>query len=391
MKNLYKIFFIPLVFSLLLFACIRSEPPNIEADILECSVPDLPEAVQYGAKIINPGKGSDRISIWISADYEVGMLSPEFVLTPGATIFPASGTALDFSNEQEQKYIVTSENGQWKKEYTVVVRPRFILVADKDGDGKSKSFHFENYQKYDGNYNFQQFYEESLLGKKDFIWGSGNLGFALTNANAPAENYPTYATKEGKNGSAVRLVTRSTGAFGAMVKMPIAAGNLFLGSFEIAQALSAPLQATRFGVPYMMGEPLEINFWYKFQGGTYKDKDGVEQQDFPSIYAVLFEPEVIAGEPVLLDGANVRTASNILSIADLDLEPAQVISSDNIETAGFSYGSIQFVSRKAIDAQKLANGDYYITVVFASSKRGDYFEGFVGNTLIVDEVTLITK
>ena len=387
MRKLQKIFFVS--FSLLLFACIQKEPLNIEADILECTVSDLSESVQYGAKRIKPSKESTRISIWISDDCEVGMLSPEFVLTQGATISPVSGTTLDFSNEQEQKYVVTSEDGRWKKEYTVVVRPRLVLVADEDGNGKSKSFHFENHQKFEGKYNFHQFYEESLSDKKDFIWASGNLGFALTNAIAPAENYPTFATSEGKNGSAVRLVTRSTGAFGAMVGLPIAAGNLYLGGFDVAQALKAPLQATHFGVPYMMGEPLELNFWYKFQGGTFTDKSGVEQQDFPSIYAVLFEPEVEDDEIVLLNGANVLTANNILSAAELN--PSQVICSDNIETAEFSYGSIQFVPRKEIDAQKLAAGDYYITIVFSSSKRGDYFEGFVGSTLIVDEVTLMTK
>jgi len=389
MKKLYKIVSISFAVPLLFFACIQGEPLNIEADILECTVPDLPKAVQYGAKIIKPSKGSNRISILVFDDYEVGVLSPEFVLTSGATIFPISGTALDFSNEQEQKYIVTSEDGQWTKEYIVRVRPPYNVTADEDGDGKSKSFHFENYQKFDGKYNFYQFYEESLSGEKEFIWDSGNLGYALTNSNIPAENYPTFATNKGKNGSAVRLVTRSTGAFGAMAGMPIAAGNLFLGSFEIAQALSAPLQATRFGVPYRMGEPLELNFWYKFQGGSYKDKNGVAQLDFPSIYAVLFEPEIKNDEIVLLNGANVRTASNILSIAELD--PAQVIRSNNIETAEFSYASIDFVPHKTIDALKLANSNYYITIVFASSHRGQLFEGFVGNTLIVDEVKLISK
>ena len=388
MKELYKIIFISLALPLLLSACIQNEPLGIEADILECTVPDLPKEVQYGVKTIKPGKGSNRISIWIYDDCKVGVLSPEFVLTQGATIFPANGTALDFSNEQEQKYIVTSEDGKWKKEYTLVVRPRFVLTADEDGDGKTKSFHFENYQKFDGKYNFHQFFEKSLSGKKDFIWGSGNLGFALTNANAPAENYPTFATCEGKNGSAVRLVTCSTGVFGARVGMPIASGNLFLGSFSAGIALTAPLQATQFGVPYMMGEPVELNFWYKYQGGTFRDKNDVEQADFPDVYAVLFEPEMKDNEAVLLNGTNVLTANNILSAAQLD--PAQVIRSDNIETTGFSYSSIQFIPRKEINAQKLANGDYYITIVFASSYRGQHFEGAVGNTLIVDEVRLIT-
>lgn len=388
MKHLYPIL-ISLTSFLLVHACIQDEPLNIEADIVACAVPNLPEGVQYGAQTIKPNKGRNQITIWIKDTYEVGELSPEFELTQGATIVPASGTMLDFSNKREHTYIVTSENRQWKKEYTVVVSPRFALMADEGSDGKTKSFHFEHYQKFEGNYKFQQFYEESSLGKKEFIWSSGNLGFALTNASAPAEKYPTFATSAGKNGSAVCLVTRSTGSLGAMVKMPIAAGNFFLGSFDISQALTNSLMAPQFGVPYMMGEPLEIRFWYKFQGGTFKDKNGVEQQDFPSIYAVLFEPEIVNDEVVLLNGGNVLTASTIVSAAEF--KASQVIRSDDIETAEFSYGSIQFVPRKEIDAQKLANGDYYITIVFASSFKGDMFEGAIGNTLIVDEVQLITR
>ncbi|MCL2328759.1 MAG: PCMD domain-containing protein [Bacteroidetes bacterium] len=390
MKSLYKFFSISLVSSLLLCACIQDEPLNMEADILEVNVPDLPENIRFGTERIKPDKGTNQIEILIKANGKVGELSPEFILTEGATISPASGTTLDFSGFNGQKYTVTSENRKWTKEYTVRVVPPYIMTADNGGNGKTKSFGFNHYQKFDGDYNFHEFYEEAASGRKDFIWGSGNLGFALTNKNTQAENYPTFAIAEGKSGSAACLVTRSTGLFGAMVGMPIATGNLFLGSFDVSQAIKTPLLATQFGVPYMMNEPVEVQFLYKFQGGTFKDKNGVEQQDYPSIYAVLFEPEVTGdGEIILLNGENVRTASNIISIAELDT--AQIIRSKDIATAEFTQCSIQFVLRKAFDAQKLANGNYYITIVFASSCRGEYFEGFVGNTLIVDEVILITK
>ena len=377
-----------LLFPLFFAGCIQDEPLGIEADILEVIVPDLPEAVQLGARTIRLSKNISRINIWVSDDFEAGALSPEFVLTRGATIYPPSGTTRDFSNEQEQTYIVTSEDGNWYREYIVVVRPKFVFTADPTGDGKTRTFRFENYQTFEGNFNFHEFYEISPTGNKDFVWASGNLGFALTNSVAPAESYPTFAVSN-ENGSAVQLVTRSTGSFGAMVGMPIASGNLFLGTFDMTRALAAPLQATRFGVPYAMGEPLELNFWYKFQGGYFEDEHGVEQRDFPSVYAVLFKPEIVDNDAVLLDGSNVLTADNIISVALLD--PSQVIHSENIETAEFSFASIPFVPRRAIDAQRLANREYYITIVFASSHRGQYFEGAVGNTLIVNEVTLVSR
>lgn len=38
--------------------------------------------------------------------------------------------------------------------------------------------------------------------------------------------------------------------FGGLVGMPIAAGNLFIGSFDVNNAMSNPLQATKFGLPF---------------------------------------------------------------------------------------------------------------------------------------------
>ena len=54
---------------------------------------------------------------------------------------------------------------------------------------------------------------------------------------------------KGRTGTALRLVTQSTGDLGAAFGKPIAAGNLFVGTFDLASALFNPLAATRFGVP----------------------------------------------------------------------------------------------------------------------------------------------
>ena len=53
----------------------------------------------------------------VKADTDLSKQSPEFTLTPGATISPASGTTRDFS--EPQYYTVTSEDGIWKKRYEV--------------------------------------------------------------------------------------------------------------------------------------------------------------------------------------------------------------------------------------------------------------------------------
>ena len=43
---------------------------------------------------------------------------------------------------------------------------------------------------------------------------------------------------------------------------------------------------------------------------------------------------------------------------------------------------------KTVDPDKLAAGRYCLAIVFASSIRGDYFEGAPGSTLCIDEVEL---
>lgn len=65
-------------------------------------------------------------------------MAPEFVLTEGATIVPASGTMLDFS--KPQTYTVTSQDGLWSKEYTVMVQaPQVVSKYTMDHHRKVKN------------------------------------------------------------------------------------------------------------------------------------------------------------------------------------------------------------------------------------------------------------
>ena len=58
------------------------------------------------------------------------------------------------------------------------------------------------------------------------------------------EDYPTVQVNGGVDGGkCVKLETKDTGSFGSMVKMYIAAGNLFVGSFEVGQALNNAMKA----------------------------------------------------------------------------------------------------------------------------------------------------
>jgi hypothetical protein len=55
--------------------------------------------------------------------------------------------------------------------------------------------------------------------------------------------------------------------------------------------------------------------------------------------------------------------------------------------------SIKFESRngKTIDEKRLKSYGYNFSLVFSSSRRGDIFQGAVGSTLCVDEVSIICE
>ncbi|RXE63727.1 hypothetical protein ED352_14180, partial [Muribaculaceae bacterium Isolate-002 (NCI)] len=136
----------------------------------------------------------------------------------------------DFTSPQT--YTVTSQDGQWKKTYKV----SFISGSP------ATEYHFENIKYYEAadiwnptaepQKKFHIFYDLTNEGT-DMEWSSGNAGFMITNSAAPATDYPTSQAEDGYKGKCAKLVTRSTGSLGAMMKAPLAAGNLFIGEFKI--------------------------------------------------------------------------------------------------------------------------------------------------------------
>ncbi len=99
----------------------------MEADIETATIPEATTLLQD-----EPVIGDNTIIFKLKEFTGVYRFAPEFTLTPGASIKPASGTQLDFT--QPQKYTVTSEDGAWTKVYTV------SFVAD---DTQKRSYSFE--------------------------------------------------------------------------------------------------------------------------------------------------------------------------------------------------------------------------------------------------------
>lgn len=341
-------------------SCIREEAPNAEADILSCTVPgDVLRSV--------PEIGNTSVSLYVRSEADIRNLAPEFTVTEGATIEPASGTVLDFSSPRV--YTVTSEDGLWHKDYTV----RCVL------SNIGTEYDFERVRMEPKNERFQIFYD--VFSEGDTIeWGSANAGYALTGMASSASGYPTTQSEDGYIGKCAKLVTRSTGTFGSWVGMDLAAGNLFIGSFDVSSALSNGLKAPHIGKPFEH-VPTYLSGYYKYKSGDQYMVNGqavAGKRDQCDIYAVFFETDE---NTPYLDGTNALTHPNLVALARI---------SDQRETDEWLHFNIPFVKRegKEVDPEKLRNGVYRLGVVFSSSLKGDLFEGAIGSTLMVDEVKI---
>lgn len=379
-----------LLLPLALSSCIKDEAPNSEADITGVTLADI--TLLLREPVINNN------DITLYANTGDSILAPEFTLTPGATIEPASGTPRKFFTRRmtvthndatdaddttytftstPQQYTVTSEDGGWQKTYTVNVV----------NNATPADFHFDNVRYYDFNGEpiFQIFYE--TVAGQNIDWGSGNAGAMVTlmASNPKYSDFPTSQADDGVSGKCAKLTTISTGALGTMFGAPIAAGNLFLGSFVVnLQDMPA---STHFGIPLRNTAPVSMTGYYKYRPGqTYirlnSTKNGVVEvpgktDDF-AIYAIVYE---VTPEHPYIDGNNSLTSPDIVLKAELK-------AGDHKTGDDWVKFDLPFEPQngKTIDEQKLLQGRYNIAIILSSSEGGARFEGAVGSTLYVDEI-----
>lgn len=99
-------------------ACIQSEPLNAEADIMACKILNAkgsPETNIKGNIIIN----NAQVLAQANPSIDLTKLALEVTLTEGANISPDPARVMDYSHPQ--KFTVTSEDGNWHKEYSVII------------------------------------------------------------------------------------------------------------------------------------------------------------------------------------------------------------------------------------------------------------------------------
>lgn len=388
---------IALIGLLVCFAsCIREEAPNAEADILGCTIPGV-EIREITIDQIPDASSQEHIfniEINLEQKVDVKQLAPEFVLTKGATIVPENGSKHDFTTPQ--KYVVTSEDGHWTKTYVVKIMDVLETVAYS-----FNRFTFEEPALLDKSGRYQVFSAEEMRPSKEdpskndtikMVWGTGNSGYALTDMARTPFEFPTCRSNDGYTGKCIKLETHRTGGFGEMVKMPIAAGNLFIGYFDSSTALTNSLASTKFGMTWEK-EPVAVNGWFKFKSGeTFYELDVTKPPHFMreiagkkdrfNICAVFYES---TSSMKVVDGNNYLDPKN-----ENIIKIAQINPDECIETEEWTRFSIPFEFRagKSVDAQKLADKRYKLAIIFTSSVNGDKFSGAPGSTLLVDEVTI---
>lgn len=379
MRKLFM--YLPMV--LLLGSCIQSEPLNAEADIETCTV--LNANGEKETNIVgNVVKTNNRIMAQANPSIDLSKLSLNVELTEGATISPDPSVLRDYSDPKE--FTVTSQDGEWSKTYTVSI-DTFDMALD---------YNFENFELNDRK-KYQVFYnviDNKGDHFKQYIWASGNAGYSLTGVAKTPEDYPTVSIAEGYVGKGVKLETKSTGNFGAAVGMPIAAGNLFIGSFDVSNAMSDALKATLFGLPFTK-EPVSFTGYYKYKKGpvyAIVGKDGkplpAAGEDCCDIYAVLYESAGL--EKNSLNGSDVLNSDHIVALARLDKPKVHDYNTD-LGKVNYEKFELGFDYKQNFDKAKARNYEYNLAVVFTSSVKGADFFGAVGSTLYVDEVKVICK
>ena len=377
--------------TLSLTSCFKDEPLNAECDIEQAYIHPGPLLKLWFANaadtLVNVQSDQDKIEFTMRPFASLKKQTPEFRLTPGATIQPESGSVHDFT-KGPVTYVVTSEDKQWTRTYQVSIKKGQTAMSNEF------EFEFENAYLNKGYYNWK----ENWNGEELDIWATGNPGFKISNSSAKPEEYPTTMIEEGYQGKGVKLTTQRTSKLADMVKKPIAAGNLFIGQFDATDALRDAMKATKFGRPFSFSsKPVKLEGWYKYQAGekfTDKEMKELDRHDYGTIYAVLYENIDEKGNQIVLYGDNVQSSKQIVALAlvgETHDDNGKVAIGNTPEWHHFSVDFDYQSYGKTIDPLKLKNGGYSLAIVCSSSSDGANFLGAVGSTLWVDSFKLICK
>lgn len=286
-----------------------------------------------------------------------------------ATVSPAQGDVVDFT--EAVPFTVTAEDGTTKV-YSVIAKRSQAEIQLNNSN-------FQDWYEVTGS---KKYYEPGT-NKDETIWGTGNPGVVTLGA----ANVNPYGTPEN-----VHAILKTVELpLGKLLGQGIGAGSMFTGFFKLN--LSNPISSAKFGVPYS-ARPKSFSIKYKYSPGPMV-KDG-KLNNLP----------------------NAKDSCDIaITLTDRSSEPYKQVavawfrSGENVTewksiSPVFKYGTISnpAVYERPKDVYILDNGKErlvpvvygtgnekptHISVVFASSHRGDFFEGAPGSELFVDDLVLI--
>ena len=296
-------------------------------------------------------------------DGDVSALVPTIEVSAGATVTPASGSAVSFASGSAT-FTVVAEDGT-SKTYTVSCNMGSLIQYD-----------FETWATPEGAMSPEVVNPEGWATCNDAVALIKNLG-SLGGITYTGE-YPVRQTTDAHSGSTAAMLesvdTQGGNIFGQTIPK-VTAGSMFLGTFNAFAAMTDPMATTEFGILYDK-KPVKVSGYYKYTpGAEFYNAAGelqADQKDACAISAVLYEVE---SEDETLNGSTIYTSDKIVAMASF---------SSGETVAEYTPFELNLEYVKDYDASKT----YKFAVIFSASADGAAYNAAVGSTLYIDNVTI---
>ena len=335
-----------------LISC-KEEEKSEDANILSYSVTASSSPLLNMPKIIF-NEENKIISLFSADDLPDDIfpvsLTPEMAISNHATINPESGTEITFPDKDSYiLYTVTAENGTEVNWYVLL---KDNQLPDAGFDDWFEALGLNN-----------QVFMQPGRSLETTIWATANIGTSI---------YGVYCTNpliDGTN-TLAEIITGETST------VPLTAGTLFTGKFDVAGAINNPTnpeEATDFGIPFIY-RPVALRFEYSYQAGD----------DY--IMGILNDPNDIFGGFTVnhLEGNDCckiysylesRNDDLIITIAQFEYISGNTQNDLTEVTIPYTYFS---------ESQPT-----HLSLVFTSSKDGHLYTGSVDSRLIIDNLGFI--
>ena len=297
-------------------------------------------------------------------DGDVSALVPTIEVSAGATVTPASGSAVSFASGSAT-FTVVAEDGT-SKTYTVSCSMGSLIQYD-----------FETWATPEGAMYPEVVNPEGWATCNDAVALIKNMGPIFGGITYTGE-YPVRQTTDAHSGSTAAMLESVDTQGGSILGQTIpkvTAGSMFLGTFNAFAAMTDPMATTEFGILYDK-KPVKVSGYYKYTpGAEFYNAAGelqADQKDACAISAVLYEVE---SEDETLNGSTIYTSDKIVAMASF---------SSGETVAEYTPFELNLEYVKDYDASKT----YKFAVIFSASADGAAYNAAVGSTLYIDDVTI---